>query len=91
MVPIWLPSQRHGHNVAVWGQLRPAAHNTTQYGVIEFQRRGSKSWKELTEVRTSSPEGFTYNHVSIPAAGNIRLGWLDPDGSVFYSRTVPVS
>jgi hypothetical protein len=90
-IPIWLPSQRHGRRVTVWGQLRPAAHNATQYGVIEFQRKGSSSWKELTEVQTSSPEGFVYNHVSIPSAGNVRLGWLDPDGSVFYSRVVPVS
>ena len=65
----------------MWGQLRPAAHNTTQYGVIEFQRKGSSSWKELTEVQTDSPEGFIYNHVSILPAGNVRLGWLDPDGS----------
>jgi hypothetical protein len=91
MVPIWLPVQRHGGHVTVWAQLRPAAHNTTQYGVIEFQRKGSSSWKELTEVQTDSPEGFVYNHVSIPSAGNVRLGWLDPDGSVFYSRVVPVS
>ena len=91
MVPIWLPVQRHGPRVAVWGQLRPAAHNTTQYGVIEFEPRGSKSWKELTEVQTNSPEGFVYNHVSIPSAGNVRLGWLDPNGSVYYSQTVSVS
>ncbi|HEY2159891.1 MAG TPA: hypothetical protein VGH24_01170 [Solirubrobacteraceae bacterium] len=91
MVPIWLPVQRHGSRVTVWGQLRPAAHNTTQYGVIEFQRKGSSSWKELTEVQTTSPEGYLLNHVSIPAAGNVRLGWLDPNGSVYYSRSVPVS
>jgi hypothetical protein len=29
--------------------------------------------------------------VSIPSSGNVRLGWLDPDGSVFYSRVVPVT
>ena len=33
-VPLWLPNARHGRHVAVWGQLRPAAHNTTQYGLI---------------------------------------------------------
>jgi hypothetical protein len=91
IVPIWLPVQRHGRRVTVWGQLRPAAHNTTQYGVIEFRRKGSSRWKELTEVQTTSPEGFVFNHVSIPSAGNVRLGWLDPNGSVFYSRVVSVS
>lgn len=91
MVPIWLPVQRHGSRVTVWGQLRPAAHSATQYGVIEFQAKGSSAWKEITEVQTDSPEGFIYNHVSIPSAGNVRLGWLDPDGSVYFSRVVPVS
>jgi hypothetical protein len=91
MVPIWLPVQRHGSRVTIWGQLRPAAHNATQYGVVEFQANGSSTWKELTEVQTNSPEGFIYNHVSIPSAGNVRLGWLDPDGSIYFSRTVPVS
>ncbi len=90
-IPIWLPVQSHGSRVTVWGQLRPAAHNTTQYGVIEFQPKGSSSWKELTEIQTNNPEGFIYNHVSVPSAGAVRLGWLDPTGSVYYSRTVPVS
>lgn len=90
-VPIWLPSARHGRSVAVWGQLRPAAHNTTQYGVIEFERRGSSSWRELAEVQTDSPEGFVYDRVSIPSAGTVRLGWLDPSGTVYYSRPVSVS
>ena len=91
MVPIWLPAQRHGRHVAVWGQLRPADPGSTQYGLMEFRRKGSSSWKELTEVQTNSPEGFIYSHVSIPSAGNVRLGWLDPDGTVHYSRAVAIS
>ena len=90
-IPIWLPNPRHGPRVTVWGQLRPADHTTTQYGEIEFQRRGSKSWSELTEVQTDSPEGVVLNHVSVPSAGLVRLGWLDPNGSVYYSRSVTVS
>jgi len=90
-VPIWLPTARHGHNVGVWGQLRPANHSSTQDGVIEFQSRGSSRWSELGEVQTSSPEGFIYNHVNIPSAGSVRLGWLDPGGAVVYSRSVAVS
>jgi hypothetical protein len=82
---------RHGSLVTVWGQLRPAAHTATQYGVIEFKANGSSSWKELVEIQTDSPEGFVYNHVSIPGAGLVRLGWLDPSGAVDYSRTVRVS
>jgi hypothetical protein len=90
-VPIWLPSARHGRSVVVWGQLRPANHSAIQQGVIEFRARGSRQWRELVEVQTSSPEGFIYNHVSVPSAGDVRLGWLDPSGAVDYSRTVSVS
>ncbi|HEV3129750.1 MAG TPA: hypothetical protein VGY32_12245 [Solirubrobacteraceae bacterium] len=90
-IPIWLPSARHGRSVAVWGQLRPADHSTSQVGVIEFRARGSGRWSKLANVQTSSPEGFIYNHVAIPSAGDVRLGWLNPSGSVVYSRTVSVS
>jgi len=90
-LPIWLPTARHGRHVAVWGQLRPANHTSTQNGVIEFRRGHSGRWSEAAQVQTSSPEGFIYNHVSIPAAGQVRLAWLDPSGAVVYSRTVSVS
>ena len=90
-VPIWLPNPHHGRRVTVWGQLRPADHTTTQYGEIEFRRTGSRSWRELAEVQTNNSEGYLVSHVSIPAAGLVRLGWLDPSGSVSYSRSVAVS
>jgi hypothetical protein len=90
-VPIWLPSPRHGRRVTVWGQLRPNTGSTTQYGLVEFQRKGTKSWKGLAAVQTTSPEGFVYTRVSIPRAGSVRLARINPDGSVLYSRTVPVS
>jgi hypothetical protein len=90
-VPIWLPSPHHGRRVTVWGQLRPADHATTQYGEIEFRRKGSRTWRELTEVQTNSSEGYLVSHVSISSAGLVRLGWLDPRGSVYFSRSVAVS
>lgn len=90
-LPIWLPSSRHGANVAIWGQLRPANHTDTQTGEIEFRRSASARWSQLTSVETSSPEGFIYTHVNIPSAGQLRLAWPNPAGSVIYSRTVTVS
>jgi hypothetical protein len=91
-VPIWLPNARHGRNRAVWGQFRPADHTTTQYGLIDFQAKGSSTWKQLgPPVQTTSSEGFVYTHVTIPRAGAVRLDWISPSGSVSYSRIVPVS
>ncbi len=91
-IPIWLPSTRHGSRVTVWGQLRPADHSQLQYGVLEFRRKGSHTWKSLREIRTSNSEGFLLAHVAIPSAGSLRLEWLDPHGGAAYtSRTVTIS
>lgn len=90
-LPIWVPRARHGRRVAVWGQLRPANHGALQYGFIEFEPRGSSSWRVLVEVQTASSQGYLVSHVSIPGRGRLRLAWLTPAGVVEYSRTVPIS
>lgn len=90
-IPIWLPKAHHGHNVTVWGQLRPADHSSRQSAAIEFASRGSSTWRQLATVTTTSREGFISTHVSIPAAGLVRLTWTAPDGSAYSSRSVSVS
>jgi hypothetical protein len=90
-LPIWVPNPRHGPRVTVWGQLRPADHSALQYGIIEFQRKGSATWQQLTEVETASAQGFLLSHVAVPSAGSLRLAWLDQAGVVEYSRTVPIT
>jgi hypothetical protein len=90
-IPIWLPKPRHGGHVALWGQLRVADHASTQSGQVEFEPRGAPTWQPLAQVSTTSPEGFVFTHVSIPAAGSVRLTWTAPDGTVYASRSVPVS
>lgn len=90
-VPIWLPDPHHGSNVTLWGQLRPADHSSTQTGEVDFLAHGSSAWTKIADVQTTSPEGFVLTHVSIPSAGMVRLGWDEPDGSVLYSRSAPVS
>ena len=90
-IPIWLPRARHGAGVTVWGQLRPADHTTIQYALIQFARGRSTQFTTLSEPSTTSAEGFLVAHVTIPAAGSLRLAWLDPStGGVEYSRTVTV-
>ncbi len=91
MLPLWLPRTRHGANRTVWGQLRPADHSSLQYGVLEFERRGSRSYANLGEVATDSSEGFFVTHVTLPSAGWLRLAYLDSSGDVLYSRTVAIS
>jgi hypothetical protein len=88
-IPIWLPTPRHGRRVTIWGQLRPADHSQLQYAVIEFERAGSRSFRQLEEVQTTSSEGFLVVHPPLPTAGLVRIAWLDPGtGAVDYSRSV---
>lgn len=90
-IPIWLPVARHGPSADIWGQLRPANHTATQTAYVEFIPRGTTRWTQLAQVQTTSPEGFLSNHVAIPSAGELRLAWPAPNGSVYYSRTVAIS
>jgi hypothetical protein len=90
-LPIWLPVARHGSQVAIWGQLRPADHSLSQTAAIEFRRKGSSSWRPLHQVSTTSSQGFFYVHVAIGSAGSVRLAWTSPTGQTFHSRTVRVS
>lgn len=90
-LPIWVPAPRPGPRVLVWGQLRPADHSGTQTGTIDFQPRGSASWRQLGRVSTTSSEGFVLTHVAVPSAGLLRLTWRSPSGPVFHSRSVTVS
>ncbi len=89
-LPIWLPSSGHGH-VSVWGQLRPADHSATQTAELQYQRGGSGAWSNVGLVQTSSSEGFFTTSLTVPAAGNLRVAWKAPDGTVDYSRSAAVS
>jgi hypothetical protein len=91
-LPIWVPNRRPGRSVFLWGQLRPAAHSGSQYAVVEFQRRGSRRFAQLTELQTSNPEGFVSASVTIPAPGLVRIAWIQPStGTLYYSRAVGIS
>ncbi len=93
-LPIWLPVRRHGSAVTVWGQLRPANHATIQAGLVEYEPRGTNTWKATSgdTVFTNNSAGFFLARVPIPSPGSVRLAWVDPTtNQVYYSRTVSVS
>ncbi len=92
-LPLWIPVARHGQKVAVWGQLRPANHSSTQTAVIQYLPKGAKQWTHTQQdvVNTTNREGFFFTRVPIPSAGWTRLAWTDPSsGHTFYSRAVRV-
>jgi len=91
-LPIWVPNPHHGPRVYIWGQVRPATHAQSQYAVIEYARRGARSFAQVGEVQASSPEGFVVAQVRLPAAGLVRIAWLEPGtGTVDYSRVIGIS
>jgi hypothetical protein len=90
-LPLWVPNRHHGSRVAVWGQLRPADHQTLQYGVLEFEPSGSSDFEQVRELQTASSQGFFVAHVNLASAGKLRLAWLSASGSAYYSNTVAIS
>ena len=90
-LPVWLPSQRHGRHVTVWGQLRTANHAALQSAAIEFRRSAHAGWSTIAHVQTTNPEGFFLTHTAIGAAGFLRVGATDArSGATDYSRTVRI-
>jgi hypothetical protein len=62
-----------------------------QTAALDFQRRGSSTWKAIRTIQTGNREGFLLAHVNIPAAGKVKLAWPAPGGQTYYSRVVSVS
>ncbi len=89
-LPLWLVIATHGPSVAVWGQLRPADHAQRQYGSIEFEAAGSRTFHTISVVQTTNPEGFFLVRVSVPSPGHVRLSWLAPNGVTYHSREAPI-
>jgi hypothetical protein len=90
-LPLWVANRHHSSRVTVWGQLRPADHQTLQYGVLEFEPRGSSSFEQVREFQTASSHGFFVAHIPLPSAGKLRLAWLSANGSVYYGNTLAIS
>jgi hypothetical protein len=96
--PIWLPSSNH-RRVTVWGEVRPAHDGGDVTAELQYQRNGSSTWTSVWQTQTS---GYVVRHLSLPAAGHVRLSWRDPSssntqyadpssGTVHYSRSATVS
>jgi hypothetical protein len=90
-LPIWLPEARHGRRVAIWAELRPGVRDGAQSAVMQYRADSRARWTSLSNVKTSSSEGFIYENIDIPHPGMIRLAWLDTTtGGMDYSRTVTI-
>ena len=76
--------RRHGGRYTVWGLVRPAGEATTL--TLEAQRRGSRRFSKLAQVRTD-PRGY-WTLSSTVAAVRWRVRWLDPSGRVYTGPAI---
>jgi hypothetical protein len=91
-IPIWVPNARTGPQVAVWGQLRPADHSSSQLATIEYEPKGAGAFTTLEQVQSSASQGFIFAHIGLSKPGLLRIAWLDPaSGLVYHSRVVRIS
>jgi hypothetical protein len=87
-IPIWLATSDHRH-ATVWGDVRPAHEVGGATAQLQFQADGSSDWTTVQQIQTN---GFLLAHVSLPAAGHVRLAWLDEStGDTHFSRAASVS
>jgi hypothetical protein len=86
-LPIWLPHPHHGKHVYVWAQIRPATGRTATF---EFRPHGSNTWSSVATVTTKDPNGILTTHLSLPAAGSLRMAWR-ANGTTYFSRTAPIT
>lgn len=87
-LPIWVPKPRHGRHVYVWAQIRPTS--APRIGSLQFEAKGSRTWKQVAVVRATGAEGYLTTHVPLHSAGGLRLGWTGPGGTVSYGRTAQI-
>lgn len=94
-MPIYLPVATFtpGQSLEVWGCVRPALYarrqtHRPQTVEIEFKRAGSRSWRTLSSVTITDPNGYFDVARVFHSAGSVRLAWRYPHGPRIFSRTV---
>jgi hypothetical protein len=75
---------RRGSGVTVFGQVRPVRRGTARAKVEIQNKPRRKPWKTLRTVRTN-PRGYVLVRFK-PRKGSWRLKWVEPDGTITYSR-----
>ena len=70
-LPIWLPRSR-GRSVRVWALVRSAPNGKKATAAIQFRGKGSKRWRTLKTVRTST-RGYLQSSLRVPGKGAVRV------------------
>jgi hypothetical protein len=68
---------RRGRAVRVYGQLRPAANGSLIRGSLQFRRTGSRRWRTVKRVRSSSLRNVVRPRVRVRKSGRFRFVWRE--------------
>ncbi len=96
-MPIFLPvtSAGHGHDLEVWGGVRPGrfvrlSTGRTQQVEIQFAPAG-QPFKTIRTVTLTDPYGYFDVRQAFSSSGTVRLRWRYPSGQTIFSRPVNVT
>lgn len=64
-----------GRRLRIFSQLRPAADGQKLTADVQFQARGSKTWKSVARVAVGNPRGFLDTRVKARRSGSYRVAW----------------
>jgi hypothetical protein len=85
--PVPLVVAKQGHSFSLWGLVRPATGATTLKLLV--QPKGSKSYRTLKVVRTSS-SGYWTLHSSVQGT-HWRVSWRSPSGKIYNGPAIAAS
>ncbi|HTX46161.1 MAG TPA: cellulase family glycosylhydrolase [Solirubrobacteraceae bacterium] len=105
LLPLFLPSTKFSakQKIEVWGDARPAHlvdvqdPGTSQTVQVQFEAKGSSTFKTLATEPITNSEGYFDTHMSFPGSGTVRLSYTYPasdmqlaPGTTAYSRYVSI-
>ncbi len=68
---------RRGRAVRVYGQLRPAANGSLIRASLQFRRTGSRRWRTIRRVRSSSLRNIVRPRIRMRSSGRFRFVWRE--------------
>ncbi len=93
-MPLFLPvsTGARGHQLEVWGSVRPAHSLSAPQPVqIQFRPATGGGFKPVRSVALIDRYGYFDVMQAFPGSGTVRLSWSYPDGQTIHSRDVIVT
>jgi hypothetical protein len=94
-MPLFLPvtTAPAGHNLQVWGCVRPAhyAPRATPDVLIQFAAGSSGAFHTVRQLAVTNPQGYFDTAIAFSHSGQLRVAWSYPGGPQIFSRSVSIT